>query len=290
MARRPVFMPEPDGHGLVRETLVEFEWHPGFSVAQKQRSIRAHHDAVRHSPQHQRILEVSTKGEEPLGRQLSAFELQKTLPDDGFRTCLEAAFRASKVFLDGDQRTQLSELYRNRDARDVKRIMRPWQSIPLTHFRFGTEEWPLEPKSAFYDWLYVRALCEHDRRDEIQQEITQYDGFTDIEFNPKEIVQLPSSIVRALRGPHQTVSPRQDGDAQCVPQAARRPRLRAHPRRATVTPTPWSTRAGRPPNAARATGSPPSSTRERPTAAGSRRRTRTRRGSRACCPGSTRSP
>ena len=186
MARRPVFVPEPDGHGLVRETLVEFEWHPGFSVAQKQRSIRALHDAVRHSPQHQRILEVSTKGEEPLGRQLSAFELQKTLPDDGFRTCLEAAFQASKVFLDGDQSTQLSELYRNRDARDVKRIMRPWQSIPLTHFRFGTEEWPLEPKSAFYDWLYVRALCEHERSDEIQREIAQYDGFTDIEFNPRK--------------------------------------------------------------------------------------------------------
>ena len=186
MARRPVFVPEPDGRGLVRETLVEFEWHPGFSVAQKQRSIRAFHEAARHSHQHRRILEVSTKGEEPLGRQLSAFELQKTLPDDSFRVCLEAAFQASKVFLDGDQCTQLSELYRNRDARDVKRIMRPWQSIPLTHFRFGAEEWPLEPKSAFYDWLYIRALCEHERSDEIQREIVQYDGFTDIEFNPRK--------------------------------------------------------------------------------------------------------
>ena len=186
MARRPVFMPESDGRGLVRETLVEFEWHAGFSVAQKQRSIRALHEAARHSHQDRRILEVSTKAEEPLGRQLSAFELRKTLPDDNYRACLEAAFQGSKVFQDGDHCTQLSELYRNPDARDVKRIMRPWQSIPLRHFRFGTEEWPLEPKSAFYDWLYVRALCEHERSSEIQQEITQFDGFTDIEFNPRK--------------------------------------------------------------------------------------------------------
>lgn len=179
-------MPESDGRGLVRETLVEFEWHAGFSVAQKQRSIRALHEAARHSHQDRRILEVSTKAEEPLGRQLSAFELQKTLPDDGLRVCLEAAFQASKVFRDGDHSTQLWELYNNRDARDVKRIMRPWQSIPLSHFRFGTEDWPLEPKSAFYDWLYVRALCEHERSTEIQREITRYDGFTDIEFNPRK--------------------------------------------------------------------------------------------------------
>lgn len=185
MAKRPVFFSEPDGRGLVRETLVEFEWHAGFSVAQKQRSIRALHEAAQRTA-NRRILEVSTKGEEPLGRQLSAFELLKRLPNESFRSCLEATFQASKVFQDGDQRTQLSELYSNRDARDVKRIMRPWQSIPLTHFRFGVDEWPLEPKSAFYDWLYIRALCEHERSNEIQREIVAYDGFTDIEFNPRK--------------------------------------------------------------------------------------------------------
>ena len=52
MARRPVFAPEPDGHRLVRETLVDFEWHPGFSVVQKQRSIRALHEAARRSQRH----------------------------------------------------------------------------------------------------------------------------------------------------------------------------------------------------------------------------------------------
>ena len=185
MARRPIFLPEADA--LVREQLVEFQWHPGFSMVQKQRSIRALHEAAaRDSLQQPRILEVSTKGEESLGRQLSALQLQKRLPD-GFRTCLESAFQGSKVFLEGPnghRLTQLPELYRNRDGKDVKRIMRPWQKVPLKQFRFGDEEWPLEPKSAFYDWLYIRALCEHERSTEIQQELMQYDGFTDIEFNP----------------------------------------------------------------------------------------------------------
>ena len=204
---------------------------PGFSVAQKQRSVRALHEAARRSQRHERILEVSTKSDEPLGRQLSAFELQKALPDDSFRTCLEAAFQASKVFLDGDHHTQLSEIYRNRDARDVKRIMRPWRSIPLEHFRFGAEEWPLEPKSAFYDWLYVRALCEHERSTDIKRKITQYDAFTDIEFNPRKSFNCQARACALFGGPRQAIRARQDGDTQHVPQTACRSRLRVHSRR-----------------------------------------------------------
>ena len=183
MASRPVFLLEE--LALVREKLVKFEWHPGFSVAQKQRSIRALHQAAdRDSPQPRQYLEVSTKSEATLGTQLSAFSLQKTVPG-GFRTCLEAAFQGSKVFHEGaGGDRQLSDLYWNRDGKDVKRIMRPWHEVTLKRFRFGDEAWPLEPKSAFYDWLYIRALCEHERRDEIRQELDQYDAFTDIEFNP----------------------------------------------------------------------------------------------------------
>lgn len=187
MAIRPVFL--PDQQRLVREESVEFKWYPGFSVEQKRRSIRALHEAVRNSSEVQRILEVSTKSEEPsdsdgeaLGQQLSAFRLRKMLPD-GNSTCLEAAFQGSKVFADGNQ---LTELYFNHNGYDVKRIMRPWQETPLSKFRFGTEDWPLDPRSAFYDWLYIRALREHPKFDEIQHGLRQCDAFTDIEFNPKK--------------------------------------------------------------------------------------------------------
>ena len=147
------------------------------------------HDAARHSFAKQKILEVSTKSEgaphtqgDTLGQQLSAFRLRKALPD-GHSACLEGAFQGSKVFADGNQ---LTELYSNHNGRDVKRIMRPWQKTPLKQFRFGIEDWPLEPKSAFYDWLYIQALREHPQFNEIQRSLQQYDAFTDIEFNPKK--------------------------------------------------------------------------------------------------------
>jgi len=193
MAKRPIFMPDPGGQ-LVREQEIDFRWYPGFSIQQKQRSVRSLHRAAKETASGpnggavNRILEVSSKSEgppevsaEPLGRRLSAFRLHKTLPD-GRKGCLEAAFHASKVF-ERDQ--QLEELYWNRDGRDVKRIMRPWREVRLTMFRFGADEWPLEPKSAFYDWLYIRALQEHPPCEGVEELLKQQDAFTDIEFNPK---------------------------------------------------------------------------------------------------------
>ena len=183
MAKRPVFL--TDSECLVREEIVEFKWYPGFSFEQKRRSIRALHAAARDSLGDLRLLEVSTKSDasgESLGQRLSAFRLRKTLPDEG-TTCLEAAFQGSKVFADGNQ---LTELYSNHSGRDVKRIMRAWQRIPLTGFRFGTEDWPLDPKSAFYDWLYIRAILEHPQSDELISGLQEHDAFTDIEFNPKK--------------------------------------------------------------------------------------------------------
>ena len=43
--------------------------------------------------------------------------------------------------------------------------------------------YPLVPKNAFYDWLYIRAL--HALADWNSDKIL-YDTLTDIEFNPKK--------------------------------------------------------------------------------------------------------
>ena len=40
-----------------------------------------------------------------------------------------------------------------------------------------------EPKSFFYDWLYVNAVSQDDS---IMRSLVEYDAFTDIEFNPKK--------------------------------------------------------------------------------------------------------
>lgn len=96
---------------------------------------------------------------------------------------MEAAFQGSKVFQDG--RGPFRHLYDSRSGREVKRYMSQYADEQLKEFRWDGESWPLEPKTAFYDWLYIRALRVLARRDEaIDKELRGYRAFTDIEFNP----------------------------------------------------------------------------------------------------------
>ena len=45
------------------------------------------------------------------------------------------------------------------------------------------QAYPTEPKTAFYDWLYLTALRQNPERAAV---LLEYDGFTDIEFNPQK--------------------------------------------------------------------------------------------------------
>ena len=53
----------------------------------------------------------------------------------------------------------------------------------LTKFTFEGFDWPIEPKTVFYDWLYLKAL---DQSVGLTKKLLGYDAFTDIEFNPKK--------------------------------------------------------------------------------------------------------
>src|SRR4051812_44896499 len=67
MARRPVFVPDPDARDFVKVVWAELVWHPGFAVSQKKRNIEALHAAAAalgFSP----LLEISTKAEQKLGQ------------------------------------------------------------------------------------------------------------------------------------------------------------------------------------------------------------------------------
>ena len=57
----------------------------------------------------------------------------------------------------------------------------------LTGFRFKDRKYPTEPKTMFYNWLYLHALYQKQNRD-LMREIIKYDAFTDIEFNPKKSI------------------------------------------------------------------------------------------------------
>lgn len=96
MASRPCFRPALKGVGARTVWSPEFQWHPGFSLAQKQRCIAALHGAIRQLDPQTKILEISSKSQQEDGVQLSAFNLKLEL--GGVKGTVESFFQGSKVF------------------------------------------------------------------------------------------------------------------------------------------------------------------------------------------------
>lgn len=187
MAQRPIFVPILNGKHFVLERYVTFEWHSGFAKSQKQKSIRALHEMALREYQVMSPLEVSSKSEDPLGVSLSSFNLSFRT-HKGRTLTVEAAFQGSKVFEDGGPFVDIFDM----SPMDAKRDQRLKNSGNLTAFRFFGAEWTLEPKTAFYDWLYINALLKNP---EIANKVTDYDGFTDIEFNPERSINCQARSV-----------------------------------------------------------------------------------------------
>jgi len=180
MAKRPIFVPLHDGKRYVLERYVEFDWHPGFAKSQKQKSIRALHDMAFREYGVQHPLEVSSKSEDPLGVALSSFNLTFTTKR-GRMLSVEVAFQGSKVFEHGGPFLDIFE----KTPIEAKRDERLRSSGHLTKFSFFGVDWELEPKTAFYDWLYINSL---QKNPELVQQVTDRDAFTDIEFNPERSI------------------------------------------------------------------------------------------------------
>ncbi len=165
--------------------MVDFEWVPGLSVTQKKKSI-----ANLHGKLDGMALEVSTKSSENIGLKLSAFNLHL----DG--SALENVFQSSKCFTMGGPYRDLLTV----SPKEAKRDERLKSSGRLIGFNYNDEMWKLEPKTAFYDYIYIKAVKESIEPEEIQQ-VMNYEYFTDIEFNPKKSIntqQRSVAIIKAM--------------------------------------------------------------------------------------------
>ena len=178
MAKRPVFVPTKSLDTFLTEIMVDFYWNAGFSETQKKKNIIAMHEAARMKGLYP-LLEVSTKSEDKLGRRLSAFNLK--IETEIGPISIESAFQGSKVFENGGP---YNDLYRA-DSRSAKTDNRIRHSGKLVGFNFFGTSWPIIPKTAFYDWIYLKALEEHS---EFLKRLYDYKGFTDIEFNPQKSI------------------------------------------------------------------------------------------------------
>lgn len=176
MAMRPVFAPGKRKNEA-DVFMTEFVWNSGLSVSQKRKNIAALHDAYMRRFPERKVLEISSKSEVKLGVALSAFNLKMSVPGMEQRVSLECIFQGGKVFSAGGPYTDLYHA----NARDAKRDSRLKSSGMLRSFWFDGEMYPIVPRTAFYNWLYINALMENSQ---LAAELIQYDAFTDIEFNP----------------------------------------------------------------------------------------------------------
>ena len=135
-----------------------------------------------------KILEISSKSENPLGVALSAFNLMVKNKNGEDLFSVEAAFQASKVFEKGGPYTDL--LYVS--SKEAKKDKRLKTSGSIIGFNFQGEEFKSRPKTFFYSWLYINALISNK---ELAEAIMDFDAFTDIEFNPQKSLNCQAEAV-----------------------------------------------------------------------------------------------
>ncbi|MDO9305211.1 MAG: hypothetical protein Q7T77_07755 [Sulfuricurvum sp.] len=182
MAKRPVYFVGQSNEIPVISKEIEFHWFAGMAKSQKQKSIQSLHQSIYDSLDSSlSILEISSKSENELGVQLSAFNLSFALKN-GQKISVENAFQGGKVFTLGGPYKDLYE----KTSMEAKQDPRLKESGSLVKFvSFNDEEWPLTPKTLFYDWIYLKALKVNP---ELAKQVIDYDVFTDIEFNPEKSI------------------------------------------------------------------------------------------------------
>lgn len=162
-----------------RTYATEYKTFNGFSIAQKRRSVESLHNAYLQIHREKKILEVSSASMDELGVKLSAFNLLKHVPSLDRSIPLERIFQGGKVYENGGPYLDMYDMPSNKAKNDERKN----NSGKLIAFEFEGRRFPLEPKTMFYDYLYLSALRENP---ELANQLLQYDGFTDIFFNPEK--------------------------------------------------------------------------------------------------------
>jgi len=172
MAIKMVFHPSEEN--FYSEELISFTYVQGLAFSQKQKCADSLHHSILQLHPGSHILEVSTKSREKIGVAASAFNLRVG------GNLLESVFQSSKVFAGVGAFKEAANMGA-KEARDY--VKEKSAGHALVGFSYAGNDFPLEPKSFFYDWLYVNALVQSELN---LEDYLAYDTFTDIEFNEKK--------------------------------------------------------------------------------------------------------
>ena len=178
MAERKCFIVKTDDT-CWEERFVKFDYYKGFALSQKKKSIESFHANILKIDDKFKVLEISTKSTVDIGRLLSAFNLRYVENEKDY--AIENVFQSSKVFENGGPYLDLLNVH----PREAKADERLQNSGKLICFNLNGREWPLTPKTMFYDWIYINALYNNSY---LAEKILDYNVFTDIEFNHKKSI------------------------------------------------------------------------------------------------------
>ena len=187
MVTRPIFLPT-NKKPYVASQVIDFTWIMGMAKSQaRKRVISLHQSAA--TAGRKNVLEISTASNSTLGENLSAFNLPVTInfgneaqPDHQTHS-VETIYQSSKVGVYEGQVVGPHPDWLGLEGKEVKSKIKQTKMDKITLYRYGTHGWPAEPSESFFTWLYIRGLMQQPG---LLETLTQYDGFTDIYFNPKK--------------------------------------------------------------------------------------------------------
>ena len=179
LAKRPVFLIK-DTQPFYAEEFIDFKFYSGFAEVQKKKSIISLHDTFLERYPNRKVLEISSKSENSLGVQLSAFNLIIQTKTEGDFS-VESAFQSSKVFENGGPYKDMLKM----TSKEAKKDSRLKSSGRLVCFEYFGRRFNLNPTTYFYNWLYINALSLHEV---LGDKLLEFDSFTDIEFNPDKSI------------------------------------------------------------------------------------------------------
>ena len=187
MAQRPIFIPT-DRTPYVATHMIDFPWVMGMAKSQARKRVLSLHEAAT-KVSLENLLEISTASNSTVGIRLSAFNLSVTvnfgtLDSLNLQThSVETVYQSSKVGRYAGKNIGPHPDWLGLTGKEVKSNIKGIKMDSIELYRYGKNAWPSQPSESFFTWLYINGLMQQGG---LIEQLAQYDGFTDIYFNPKK--------------------------------------------------------------------------------------------------------
>lgn len=187
---------------------VNFRWQSGWNRQAKQMSAHNLHQGFLNKHPQAKLLEISSVGKNKIGVQTSAMHLNVYTSNPakhGLRTStvnsngkpygkfkVENVFQAGKVFQGQtpEQHQQSTQRILNMNPVQAKHTTKAMNSrSQLKGFKMFGHQFPLQPKTDYYDYVYMHGLAQHPK---LGKQIASHNAFSDFFAVPGKTINTQS--------------------------------------------------------------------------------------------------